>query len=493
MFRINIISQIQHFFSSRECLVNCLSRLESREYQNVIVNRIKELVLKNNSVILELDCGMGKRVLSYRLLTEVFSNKKIVFFLQTHSSLQETVHYLTNEYGGVNGLSVIKSGLDKNYRKYLLENNRVILTLPTVFLNTIKSFPELAGMFEIAIINEVDEIVRRFTHRNVLCVPWSKLIPSLTNAMFIGMSGTLRDDHLVLDESQLQLRKELSTISEFIPNSALITIEEFIGTDLRDYIKYSEVHILPVKDSRTAEVILKLTALIDETKEEIMHTVREFSPQDFQKLRQNFFQQLPFLSIETELVEKFNRLLLLRKYVYSMPANTYRNYLIRYGFDENELQELPPISGKETIVIKMAKKHNKTAVLCSFLSTVNSLTKQLEKENIRTFQVTGKIKNKNTIINNFKEAQEQSALILSPVGERDIDIPQTDLLIVYDLVNSPKTVYQKMKRSRGGKVALLFYEDTPERGKVKQVVSEIAVRYPWSLIFTNNKESARKL
>ena len=118
---------------------------------------------------------------------------------------------------------------------------------------------------------------------------------------------------------------------------------------------------------------------------------------------------------------------------------------------------------------------------------------RIQIRNIRTFQVTGKVKNKNTIINNFKETQEQSALILSPVGERDIDIPQTDLLIVYDLVNSPKTVYQKMKRSRGGKVALLFYEDTPERRKVKQVVSEIAVRYPWSLIFTNNKETARKL
>ncbi len=50
-----------------------------------------------------------------------------------------------------------------------------------------------------------------------------------------------------------------------------------------------------------------------------------------------------------------------------------------------------------------------------------------------------------------------------------------------------------MKRSRGGKVALLFYEDTPERGKVKQVVSEIAVRYPWSLIFANNKKSTKKL
>ena len=43
--------------------------------------------------------------------------------------------------------------------------------------------------------------------------------------------------------------------------------------------------------------------------------------------------------------------------------------------------------------------------------------------------------------------------------------------------------YQKFKRSRGGKVVLLFYDDTPEKQKVKRVVSEIAIRYPWSTIF----------
>ena len=49
------------------------------------------------------------------------------------------------------------------------------------------------------------------------------------------------------------------------------------------------------------------------------------------------------------------------------------------------------------------------------------------------------------------------------------------------------TVYQKMKRSRGGEVFLLFYENTSEQDKVKRVVSEIAVRYPWSLIFYTDK------
>ncbi|MCK4897121.1 MAG: DEAD/DEAH box helicase family protein, partial [Candidatus Heimdallarchaeota archaeon] len=64
--------------------------IESREYQNFIIQRIEELVDSRKSVILELDCGMGKRVLMYRLVTEAFKNKKVVVFLQTHSSLEET-------------------------------------------------------------------------------------------------------------------------------------------------------------------------------------------------------------------------------------------------------------------------------------------------------------------------------------------------------------------------------------------------------------------
>ena len=172
-----------------------------------------------------------------------------------------------------------------------------------------------------------------------------------------------------------------------------------------------------------------------------------------------------------------------------MPANTYKNYLIRYGFDKKLLENLPEISGKELEISRIVDKRNKVTILCSFLSTVSSLSQLLKQKGIKTFEVTGKSRNKNEIIEQFKEAKERSALVLSPIGERDIDIPQTDLIIVFDLVNSPKTVYQKMKRSRGGEVFLLFYEDTSEQQKVKRVVSEIAIRYPWSLIFYSDKQN----
>ncbi len=462
--------------------------IESREYQDYIVEKISELVDTKNNVILELDCGMGKRVLIYRLLTEIFSEKKVVVFLQTHSSLEETIQYLEKEYGGVEGLTAIKSGSNASYRKYIIANNRVILTLPTVFSNTLQKFPELADEIEICIINEVDQIIRRVSHRRILCVPWNKIIQQMSDKVFIGMSGTLRDNHLVLDENQLLLRNELKTLIDFIPKSSIITIEDFIDTDLQDYIRHTEVAIQPVVDEKTAEIIQMLTEQIENLKNEIIQEVKETSPKDFHQLEREFYQKLPLLSVETELIEKFNRLLLLRKYVYSMPANTYRNYLLRYGIDKNILKNLPEISGKEAEVINLVKQTQKATILCSFLSTVDSLTDLLGKEGITTFKVTGKIKNKNEIINSFKKSKEKSTLVLSPIGERDIDIPQTDLIIVFDLVNSPKTVYQKMKRSRGGKVVLLFYENTSEKKKVKRVVSEIAVRYPWSLIMYSNEE-----
>jgi superfamily II DNA or RNA helicase len=433
--------------------------IESREYQNFIVDRISSLIESNHSVILELDCGMGKRVL-----------------------IEETVKYIENEYGGLEGLAAIKSGSNSQYRKYLIENNRVILSLPIVFSNTIQKFPELSEGIEIVIINEVDQIVKRVSHRRILCVPWGKLIPNL-DAKIVGMSGTLRDDHLVLDGDQLQLRNELKTLIEFIPDSKVITIEDFIDTDIKEHIQDTEVIIHPIEDTKTAKIINLLTENIEEIREIIIQDVNETSPKDSNKLRSNFYHNLPLLSVETELVEKLNRLLLLRKYVYSMPAQTYRNYLIRYGIEKSELDDLPEISGKELEVIKIAKKYQKTTILCSFLSTVESLSQRLKKENFEVFNVTGKIKNKIEILENFKITNKQSVLIMSPVGERDIDLPHTEMIIVFDLVNSPKTVYQKMKRGRGGKVTLLFYDETSEKTKVKNVVDKIAVRYPWSLIF----------
>ena len=73
---------------------------------------------------------------------------------------------------------------------------------------------------------------------------------------------------------------------------------------------------------------------------------------------------------------------------------------------------------------------------------------------------------------------------MTSVGERDLDIPQAKLLIVYDSINTVKTMYQRMKRTRGGLVLCLFYEKTFEERKITRLLREIGERYPWSSIIT---------
>ena len=71
---------------------------------------------------------------------------------------------------------------------------------------------------------------------------------------------------------------------------------------------------------------------------------------------------------------------------------------------------------------------------------------------------------------------------MTAVGERDIDIPQANLMIVYDVVNTVKTMYQRFKRTRGGLVLFLCFRETFEERKVNRLLQEISKRYPWSSI-----------
>jgi ERCC4-related helicase len=104
----------------------------------------------------------------------------------------------------------------------------------------------------------------------------------------------------------------------------------------------------------------------------------------------------------------------------------------------------------------------------------------LSKAKVRTFTLTGRVLDKGPVIAQFKAAKPPAALILSPVGERDLDIPDADLLIICDVVNTTKTIYQKMKRTRGGRVVFLTYADTSEVGKVRRLIDNIMQKYPWS-------------
>jgi len=133
-------------------------------------------------------------------------------------------------------------------------------------------------------------------------------------------------------------------------------------------------------------------------------------------------------------------------------------------------------------IVQNQPNSSKTVILCSYLDTAHLLKGLIEKKKISTFLVTGEVRNKGMVLNEFKKFPLKSVLVMTSVGERDIDLPEARLLIIYDTINTVKTMYQRMKRTRGGEVFCLFYEGTFEERKVKRILQEIAKNYPWSSI-----------
>ncbi|TET09156.1 MAG: hypothetical protein E3J86_08940, partial [Candidatus Thorarchaeota archaeon] len=72
-------------------------------------------------LLLELDCGLGKRFITHQLVTEKFPDSKIIIIVHSSSSLAETVDYLRGEYGGLDDdLGELSSRVPSGRRPYVL-------------------------------------------------------------------------------------------------------------------------------------------------------------------------------------------------------------------------------------------------------------------------------------------------------------------------------------------------------------------------------------
>jgi len=191
------------------------------------------------------------------------------------------------------------------------------------------------------------------------------------------------------------------------------------------------------------------------------------------------------LPIDDELKGRYSSLLMLRKYVYAMPPKQFIRMFygphVKRFFNVSDLRRvLPEISAKTIRVLKVVQKNKKTLVLTSYLEMVSQIQDVLEKAGHSVLTITGQTRDKGQVLRQFREDDAVSALVMSPVGERDLDIPQADVMVICDTINTSKTMYQKMKRTRGGMVILLAYSGTSEEAKVNRLMQRILERYPWS-------------
>ncbi|NHI82762.1 MAG: hypothetical protein EAX81_00475 [Candidatus Thorarchaeota archaeon] len=461
------------------------SKYTTRGYQTYILDRIRQL--KGTNLLLELDCGLGKRFITHKIVSEIFPGLRFIIVVHSSSSLAETIDYLRGEYGGLdNELGELSSRVSSGRRPSVLKESRVVVATPQVLAGLAKKDMGLFESFDALLINEVDTLIRRSGGRTALVFPWPTLLSLFDDKWLIGMSGTLRDDHAIFTQEQVEIRNELKTLTQHIPNSELISMNELYGTDVESYLEPTFVTISPVVDVRIRSIARVLDELIRNTRSEIVNQLVEGDNLDLidGDIRRVHLM-IERLPIAEELKGRYSGLLLLRKYIFAMPPRQFlkmfhSDYLKHY-FNVSQLRKaLPRISAKVTRAFQISLKYKKVLILTSYLEMVSQIQDVLEKAQVRVLTITGKKPNKGEVLREFRENDDARVLIMSPVGERDLDIPQAEVMVVCDSINTSKTMYQKFKRTRGGLVILLVYEGTSEERKVRRLMQRIIERYPWS-------------
>ncbi len=453
-----------------------------RGYQTAILERVIEYDESDLNCIIELDCGAGKRFLQHQLVAKIFSNKKIIMIMQASTSLYETFRVFREVYK-FKDVELIDSRKPSSYRKYIVETSRVVITLPQTLYNTVSKEPSLLEQVDVIIINEIDQIVRRTGLGSSIKQPYGKLLPMFRHSRIVGMSGTLRGDHYVLDSTQLKIKQELESLLEHVPNSKLISMDELMDTDFHEYVNTTQLILTGVQDNSICSLTTELEAHIEETKQDILEDLKD------SKLREKVKKDIQLLlsgtlNIDERKQRKFSQGFLIRKYLWALPGEDAKIHLFRYGLDpkwvNKTIREMP---AKFRAVESIVEQSNKTVIICSFLATCDFLEQMFKTKKIECVKITGKVKQqlRDEYLQQFRVSKNKMVAIVSNVGERDLDLPEADSLVIFDVIRTTKTVYQKLKRIRGGVCRILYYDGTSEEKKAKQVANSIVSRYPWSI------------
>ncbi len=512
-------------------------KIEPRVYQYWILNAILKAKLEKKNVIVELDAGMGKRIITY-LIARAFNKERILVVSPSRASIWDMALKFQELSGSDGWFGIIIGGQPKWLKKKVLREKRVILATPISLARLLEHCGETPN-FDIIVINEVDKAVRRVLRRShtvsdreehgvsrfenligdsrghiregqgMLTYPWNmlkRLLPK--DACWVGMSGTLRDEHYVIDyERKVIMQRELNTIaSELFPEKELviITMETLLErTDLGEYItrNLTVIQPVPVQDANIEIISNAISAEI----EKVLDRIREYNNKLYPdeqtpfETKEKIMKTISILPDTNPLKIKFLRLALVRRFLFAGVPATYIRFLSKpmfrkllREFKNVELEDVVPESSTKILqIVEITKswlhRGKNVIILTSFVRTASEIARNLRESGVsRVLLLTGRVANKKRVIEEFKKSTS-SVLILTPVAERDLDFPEANLVIVHDVISTVKSMYQRIKRARRSLVLILYYKNTYEEKKVKVLLARIARRYPWSIRIRSEK------
>lgn len=500
-----------------------VNKIERRMYQELIIRQIIRSKREKKNLIVELDAGMGKRIISYLLTKALPPDERILIITPSQTSLRDTVNTFKELGIKDNEIGFITSGVHKYFRDKYLRERRIVVSTPISLVNALRHNPSALASFSVILINEIDKAVRRVAEtmefsqedrlktakeismekksirRVRLVYPWTELRKFFPKDIcIVGMSGTLRDKHVLKEKGgEILFVPEMDTlINALFPKDkelTILTMDALIQrTDIGRYLirNYTIVRKISVQDPKIQSIDSIITSKMKDISSAIMEKYKElFREKNIEKLEKG----LVLIPDSDFHKTRYLRLALVRRFLFASIPEHYARFLRKplikslieksLGISIDEV--IPRESSKVKKIIEITESwllnKRKVTILCSFVRVSKKLFNELRNRGHKTFLITGKTINKGEILSKFKKTNEPTVLIMTPVGERDIDLAQIDLILVHDVISTVKTMYQRIKRGRRCIVGILHYKDTSEEKKVNKLLDRMRKLYPWSL------------
>ncbi len=458
--------------------------MEFREYQSNIIRGI----LANGNTLVVLPTGLGKTMIGAGVIADALSHGKKAAFLAPTKPLSEQHYASLRRLLNVpeSDMLLLTGSLQKNKRKELEADAKIIIATPQTFANDLKNDMLSLDQFGAIVFDECHRAVGRYAYT------------------YIANECGVRDILMVGLTASPGGKKE--RINALVKTLGITHIEVRISTD-RDVSKYVMQNKLHVSEVELSPRIKQIASLLrPEINESLdgLHKLNLFHFKNFETIPKgrlielgNQIGRMPNQNYKFAAMFSYSKLLNLM-HAYDLlevegiyPFSKYLDSLYTRENKSRSLEHLLKSSNmtaaraeaqqalkngeehpKVLTVLDIIKDYKNTSsiIFAQYRTTIKMLVEYLNNNGIPAAPFIGK---KDGVT---QEAQKQTiedfrngkfrVLVASSIGEEGIDIPGVDLVIFYETV--PNEIRNIQRRGRTGRFAsgeiyLLIAKDTKDQ------------------------------
>lgn len=379
-----------------------------RDYQKYGYKWLSYLVGNNLGACLADDMGLGKTLQAIVLLSKIHQKKDKKSIVIMPKSL---IYNWENEI--LKFAPKLKAGIYYGTNRDLEIFNKVdiILTTYGTIRNDIEKFMEI--YFDLIILDESQNI------KNISSQT-TKAVMLLKSKNRIALSGTPIENNLL----------ELYSLFRFLNPSMFGTIQDFNDEYILPIQKYGDQEAIKELKKKIYPFILrrvKKEVLKDlpEKIEKVLYIDMNTEHKKYYEERRQYYYNILNENMKKEGLEK-------NKFFILQALNE-----LRHITSSPEVKNKKISSSKKEVlienVVEAIENGHKVLIFVNYLSSIESICKSLEKNNIKYLKMTGQTKNRQQIVDRFQNNSRYKVFVMTlKTGGIGLNLTSADKIFIYD-------------------------------------------------------------